>query len=55
MAHDGNRVQAAIGLTLEGLHETVKVDCEVVPTPFFPVWIRTFHEERLYFQLIVGG
>lgn len=54
VAHDGDGVKTAVGLALESLHETVKVDGEVVPAPFFPVGVGTLHEERLHFQLIVG-
>ena len=54
MAHYGDGVETAVSLALESLHETVKVDGQVVPAPFFPVGVGTLHEERLHFQLIVG-
>ena len=48
MTHNGNGVKTSVSLTLEGVHEAVKINGEVVPTALFPIGIGTFYKEGFY-------
>lgn len=51
MAADVDRIERAVGLAFEGLDVAVKVNWEVVPSPFLPAPAGLLNEKRFYLQL----
>lgn len=54
MPHDGNTVQAPVGLSLEGFNKAVEIDGKVIPASLFPVRIRTLDKEGFDLEFIIS-